>query len=84
MPADRAQIDDRATARRTHGGHGGLRNKELVLQVHRHQPVPLVGRDIINRMARIAGRIVDEHIAPAQRIDQPVMPSFSVAKSVTS
>jgi hypothetical protein len=65
MPADRAEVDDRAPARGTHRRHDGLRGEEQVAQVGGDALVPECGRDASSRGGRL-GCVVEQDVDAAE------------------
>ena len=53
-----------------HRGTHRLGGEELVLEVHRHPLVPVFGRHFVDRVAIVVGGVVDQHVAPAEPVDQ--------------
>ncbi len=72
VPADRAQIDDRAAAVRAHPRHHRLGAEELVLEVHVEPVVPIFLGDLIDVVAVVVGGIVDQHVERPAPLDQPL------------
>src|SRR3546814_11988001 len=72
VPAYRAQIEDRAAARRFHVRHHRPRREELMAQIDRHPIVPIGGRARIEGVAVVVAGVVDEYVAAAELRDQIV------------
>ena len=70
-PGDRAEIDDRAAARRDHARRDRLDGEELVLQVDREARVEAFRRLALPVVARVVRGVVDEH---ADRRRAPTRP----------
>src|SRR5206468_5723222 len=68
--ADRPEIDDDATALVAHSWDYRLRAEELMFEVHGHALVPQGLGDLIDRVAVVPGRIVDEHVKGAVALHQ--------------
>jgi hypothetical protein len=64
-PARRTEVDDRAAARRSHVGGHRLGGEELVLEVDRDAGVPARGCGVLDLVALVVGRVVQ------QRGDRP-------------
>src|SRR4029078_5027368 len=68
--ADRPEVDDRASAVRAHCGRNRLGAEELVLEVHVEAVVPIILGDVLDGMAVVIGRVVDQHIDPTELLDR--------------
>src|SRR5690606_29526103 len=70
VPGDRAEVEYHATARGLHRRHHGLAHEEQVAEVGRDALVPVLGRDVLDRVAVVVGGVVDQHVDPAKRGDR--------------
>src|SRR5690606_38491560 len=83
VPAHRAEVDDGPAAALAHVLEHGLRCEEHVPQVHVDAVVPGVDGEHAEVVARVAGRVVDEHFNRAERaldVRDDVAQRFDVAQ----
>src|SRR5579875_3691334 len=65
-PTDGAHVDDGAAACQAHGGDDALRHKELLPEVDGNGPVPQLGGDVFDGVARVVAGVVDQDIDGAE------------------
>jgi hypothetical protein len=68
VPGDRAEVDNRAAARRLHRRGDGLDREELVADIGGLALVPVFGGHILPRVALVVGGVVGQDADGSQRI----------------
>ena len=69
---DRGDVDDRAAAARAHRRDRGPRAAVDASQVDAHQPVPVLGLGVLDRLLDLDRRVVDEHVERSPALERGV------------
>src|SRR5690606_38745201 len=80
VPGDRAEVEDHPAARSAHRRDHGLAHEEQVAEVGRDPLVPVLGRDVLDRVTVVVGGVVDQHVDAAKRVDRGLRGAFERGK----